>query len=236
MNPPILATDSQAAPPRVQGSLSVGVFFDFVCPWCLIGERHLRAALTRFSELCPDIRPTVKWRSHQLLPDTPLGGVPYQRFYIDRLGSAAAVAARRAQVQRLGEAAGIEFAFERIDVLPNTAAAHDLVAYAGESGTIAQQAQLIDRLFTAFFVEGRDIGDATVLRQLALDCGLPVEGLLDPMEDSRRRGSRTMRQPLQADDAVTGVPFFMFNRSHAVSGAASSDVLLQAMLQSRAER
>jgi predicted DsbA family dithiol-disulfide isomerase len=69
-------------------------------------------------------------------------------------------------VQRAGHDAGIQFAFDRIEVLPNTAAAHNLVAFAASRGSEAQRASLIDRLFTAYFMEGENIGDGQVLECL----------------------------------------------------------------------
>src|SRR5206468_12331107 len=83
-------------------TLTVEVFFDFICPWCLIGKRNLEAAITRFTGLRPDVQLRVLWRSHRLLPFTPSEGEPYQAFYLDRLGSLEAVAARRSQVRRAG--------------------------------------------------------------------------------------------------------------------------------------
>ena len=73
-----------------KASLTIDVHFDFVCPWCLIGKRNLDAAVSRFASLRPDVCVKVRWRSHQLLPDMPVGGVPYQAFYVARLGSASA--------------------------------------------------------------------------------------------------------------------------------------------------
>ena len=137
--------------------------------------------------------------------------------------------ARRAQVRHAGKAAGIDFAFDRISVLPNTAAAHDLVAYAADHGTMAQQEELIERLFTAFFIEGIDIGDLSVLERLALACGLSRDGLRARLADSRGRCGQAMRQP-QPHYRVDGVPFFVFNGSRVLSGAVSPDVLLKAML------
>jgi predicted DsbA family dithiol-disulfide isomerase len=212
-------------------ALQIELFFDFVCPWCLIGKRNVSAAVGRLAELRPDVHTKVVWRSHQLLPDTPLRGVSYEKFYLGRLGSAEAVAARRAQVKLAGRAAGIEFAFERIAVLPNTAAAHKLVGYAADHGTEAQQAALIERLFTAYFTEGEDIGDFTVLERVALESGLKRDGPLEHLADSQGRCTDLTRRP-QRDYGITGVPFYVFNRSHAVSGAYSPDALLQVMLRS----
>jgi len=207
--------DLPAQAAATKRSLTVEVFFDFVCPWCLIGKRQFDAAARKLAELRPDVHLDVVWRSHALLPDTPVDGLPYQAFYVARLGSPEAVTRRRAQVQQAGVAAGVRFAFDRIEVLPNTAKAHAWVARTGH----VHQAKLIDRVFTAYFLEGEDIGDEAVLARLALDCGLP-DGL-DISEGP----------PAGARYPITGVPFFVFDGSLALSGAATSETMLDGMLQ-----
>jgi predicted DsbA family dithiol-disulfide isomerase len=205
-------------------SLTVEVFFDFVCPWCLIGKRQFDAAARKLAELRPDVDLHVVWRSHALLPDTPVDGLPYQAFYVARLGSPEAVARRRAQVQQAGIAAGVRFAFDRIEVLPNTAKAHARVARASQ----AQQAKLIDRIFTAYFLEGQDIGDGSVLERLALECELQAEvrgvhgGVGPGAGEGHAAGARY---------PVPGVPFFVFDGSLALSGATASDTVLDVMLR-----
>ncbi|RJG02997.1 DsbA family oxidoreductase [Noviherbaspirillum sedimenti] len=213
----------------VAPSLVIEYFFDLVCPWCLIGKRHLRAAISQLAALRPDARVSVRWRSHQLLPDIPPGGVPYQSFYIARLGSAEAVAQRRAQVQQAGNPACIQFAFERIGVMPNTAAAHDLSAWAAANGTEAQQSALIESLFVAYFMEGEDIGDPSVLQRRALACGLEAEGLRQHL--AKTAGQTGIMRAPQAD-YISGVPFFVLNGKYAISGAHPPETLVQAMLQS----
>ncbi|MDM0033750.1 DsbA family oxidoreductase [Variovorax sp. J22P271] len=207
-------------------ALTVEVYFDFVCPWCLIGKRQLDAAATRLAALRPDVPLQLVWHSYPLLPDTPAAGLPYQAFYVARLGSPEAVARRRAQVLQAGQAAGVDFAFDRIAVLPNTAAAHARVAQAAAAGTEAQQRQLIDRIFMAYFNGGQDIGDASVLAQLARECGLPAEAPPAGGERSHARHPQAKVRHL-----VSGVPFFVFDGSLALAGAVSADALLDAMLR-----
>jgi predicted DsbA family dithiol-disulfide isomerase len=212
-----------------QRALKVTAFFDFICPWCLIGKRNLDAAVSRFASSQPDVQVTVQWRSHQLLPQTPPEGVPYQAFYLDRLGSAEAVAARRAQVQRAGIDAGVEFAFERIAVLPNTAAAHDLVTFAMSRGNGVQTAALIDRLLCAYFMEGENIGDAEVLERLGTECGLESESLSGHLAASKRFAAAAGQRSSYADPQVNGVPYFMFNTSYSLSGVYSPVAIAGAM-------
>lgn len=211
-------------------TMTVEVFFDFICPWCLIGKRNLEAAISRFTVLRPDVLVKVLWRSHQLLPNAPRDGMPYQAFYLDRLGSAEAVAARRAQVRRAGTEAGIDFAFERIEVLPNTAAAHDLVAYAAGRGDEALRARLIERLFVAYFIEGKNIGDRDVLGRLGVECGLEQDGLVNHLSESRRLSDSTGRAMPHVNADISGVPHFVFDARYTLSGAHAPGALVEAMM------
>ena len=209
--------------------LKIEAFFDFICPWCLIGKRNLDAAVARFNSSRPEVQVKVQWRSHQLLPWTPLEGLPYQAFYRDRLGSAEAVAARRAQVQRAGRDAGVEFAFDRIAVMPNTAAAHDLATFAASRGNAVQTAALIDRVLTAFFMDGENIGESEVLERLGMECGLEREALRAHLAASKRLADPTGQRVSYADPKVSGVPYFVFNAGYALSGVYSPVAMASAM-------
>jgi predicted DsbA family dithiol-disulfide isomerase len=210
-------------------ALKIEAFFDFVCPWCLIGKRNLDAAVARFAIARPDVQVQVQWRSHQLLPWTPREGMPYQAFYRDRLGSAEAVAARRAQVQQAGRHAGVEFAFERIEVLPNTAAAHDLATFAASRGNGTQTAALIDRLLTAYFMEGENIGESDVLERLGVECGLERESMKAYLAASKQLADPTGERAPYAEPHVSGVPYFVFNTQYSLSGVYSPVEIASAM-------
>jgi predicted DsbA family dithiol-disulfide isomerase len=224
-------TTEQGAAVSRNASVTVDVHFDFVCPWCLIGKRNLDAAVARLTILRPGVRVEVRWHSHQLLPDTPVGGVPYQTFYLARLGSPNAVAARRAQVQHAARAAGIKLAFDRIEVMPNTRAAHQLVAWATGTGAAIKPASLIDRLFTGYFMDGEDIGDPGVLERIGLACGLDAAGLAEHFTTSRREDNIALPRSAQAD-AVGGVPHFVVNSALSLSGACPPGAILDAMSRS----
>jgi predicted DsbA family dithiol-disulfide isomerase len=211
--------------------LDVTVYFDLICPWCLIGKRYLKKALEQFRMARPDVAVSVTWRSHPLLPGTPLQGIPYQEFYEKRLGSAAAVAARRGQVREAALAAGIDFAFERIEVMPNTLAAHQLIDCVAASGSNEQVNMLIERLFTAYFMEGRNIGDPAVLTAIAAGAGFAPDEIASCLESPEQRRRFFEKLTAGGETEVSGVPFFIFNDRLAISGAHPPSSLLAAMQQ-----
>ena len=206
-------------------SLTIEVYFDLICPWCLIGKRHLANALQQLRATHPDLQPCIVWRSVPLLPDTPLNGLPYQEFYERRLGGPAAVAARRAQVREAGRLAGVEFAFDNIAVMPNTLAAHKLIELVAQAGNDAQTDQLIEALFEAYFIAARDIGDLAVLLDIARECGLAIN--LQQLASAAAAGSSS-----GAAQAVSGVPYYIFNHHLALSGAHPPATLLEALERS----
>jgi predicted DsbA family dithiol-disulfide isomerase len=207
--------------------LAVTVNFDLICPWCLIGKRNLETALTMLERSDPQVTVKVDWRSTQLLPHVPDDGFDFTAFYEARLGGAAAVRARQAQVLAAAREAGCEIAFERIRRMPNTAKAHRLLNFAG-SAEPGRFEQLLDRLFQAHFVDGLDIGDAGVLASLAQACGhdgkTAAKWIQDPRLDSTWRG------------AAAGVPFYVFGDGAAVSGAHPPATLHEQMRRAATEQ
>ena len=197
-------------------SLRIEVGYDLVCPWCLIGKRLLERALADFHHLHPDVAVELSWHSVQLLPDLPDAGLPFDEFYLRRLGSAAAVAARQAQVAEFGRAAGLEFDFRRIKRMPNTLAAHGLVAAARAQGGAGLEQAAVEALFDAYFGGGADLGDAATLQCIADRLGV------EPVE-------RTPALP--PGNGANAVPWFRFNGSYLLSGAQAPERLLDLMRQ-----
>lgn len=215
-------------------TLTIEVMYDLICPWCLIGKRHLDAALGLFAASHPAVAVDMRWRPFVLLPDTPDTGLPYQTFYRQRLGSPEAVARRREQVQQAGDSVGLRFNFDAISVLPNTLAAHRLVHYLGrQCGPKSQQA-LIEELYDGYFMQGKNIGDVAYLTRLAARFGLPPAAAADYLQSPAEHDSGAfLQQSRQAAQVygIGGVPGFAFNQRFPLSGAVPADVLLSAMRQ-----
>jgi predicted DsbA family dithiol-disulfide isomerase len=204
--------------------LEIEVWFDFVCPWCFIGKRNLDAALRMLRPQHPGASIEIEWHPHPLLPETPAEGLPYTEFYRQRLGGADAVALRQAQVAESARSAGIVIAFDRIQVLPSTLAAHRLAVQAQrevpDGG--AHAGKVIDALFREYFVLGQDIGRPDVLQAVAARCGITGDPDAWPLPKS--------------SPAAHGVPLFRFGGAVTLVGAQPPEALLEAMEQALGAR
>jgi predicted DsbA family dithiol-disulfide isomerase len=213
-------------------AISIDVVSDVVCPWCFIGKRNLDRALALWREEQPDCEVTVQWRPFFLNPDTPEGGEPYRPFLERKFGGPKQLEELWQRVSAAGRTAGIEFAFEKIELRANTLSAHRLIHHAQVSNADAgARAALVDALFAAQFLEGRHVGDRAVLADVAAACGMDRAAVLRYLEsdadaDAVRGGAEEARRL-----GINGVPFFIFNQKLAASGAQPPEALLQVMRQ-----
>ena len=67
-------------------TLHVEVYFDLICPWCLIGKRQLDDALARWHTEHPQHPVQLNWHGVQLVQGLPPGGLDFVAFYERRLG------------------------------------------------------------------------------------------------------------------------------------------------------
>jgi len=214
-----------SAAPR---TMAIDVISDVVCPWCFVGRRRLGAALALLAQREPGIHPVVSWHPFQLNPDLPREGIDRRAYLEAKFGGRARAAEIYDRVTEAGRSVGIDFAFDRILRQPNTLDAHRLIAWAQRRGNAED---VVERLFRAYFLEGRFVGDRAVLAAIAAEAGQDGEAAAamlagDDGTDDTRAMDRRVREL-----SVTGVPFFIFNGRVAVSGAQEPDTLLEAMMQ-----
>jgi predicted DsbA family dithiol-disulfide isomerase len=208
----------------VKRSLSIDVYFDLICPWCLIGLRQLQAALAQFKATQHEVEVHLAWHGVQLLPELPFDGQPFAEFYRRRLGGEHAVQQRQAQVRAAADAVGEQIDFSRIERMPNTADAHRLLLHASELGDEAQVEALLERLLAAYFKKGEDLGDRATLMRIAQECGFATDALAGSL-----RGDGLPFVGTGAGMAARGVPCFVFDERQQVVGAQSAEVLLDVM-------
>ncbi len=211
-------------------TLAIDIISDVVCPWCFVGKRRVEAALRLYRER-GGAEPKLTWHPFQLNPDMPPEGVDRDE-YVRRKFGAERAGQVYGRITAVGREVGIAFDFAKVTRQPNTLAAHSLIALAIDAG---KQDAVVEAFFRAFFLEGRDLTSAETLAGIAVGAGL------DEGDVKAFLGSADARAHIEAEDkqareiGVEGVPFFIFNRRLAVSGAQAPEVLLEAMLEAEKE-
>ena len=202
--------------------MQIDIVSDTVCPWCFIGKRRLERAFL----LRPDMQFNIHWRAYRLDPSVPAEGVDRKAYMRAKFGDNPNRQAMSDALQAAGRSEEIAFDFDAIARTPNTLDSHRLIRWAGGAGL---QNEVVERLFTAYFEDGRDIGNRDVLVEIASDVGMDsalVADLLDQGED---------RELIEREDAlahrmgISGVPTFIFENKYLVSGAQDAETLAQVM-------
>ncbi len=196
------------------------IWSDPICPWCFIGKARLDRAL----EHRPDHPFEIRWRPFQLNPDMPRAGMDRREYMVLKFGGDEGVLNAYRPVIEAAEATGLTLDLPGIACVPNTLDAHRLIHWAGLEG---RQSMMVNRLFRAYFQEGRDLGDRSELTTLATEAGLDqamVARLLESDADSEmiRAADRDARAR-----GIQGVPCFIIDARHAISGAQPTELWLR---------
>ncbi len=217
---------AEAVTPTPVPAGTIDVVSDAICPWCWIGKKHLEVALAELSR--EGLTFTVRWRPFQLNPDMPLGGLDRTAFRIEKFGSEAMSRQRDAEVAEAGRGVGLAFNQALMTRVPNTLLAHRLIRAAGALG---RQDAVVERLFQAYFTEGRDIGDRAVLADLAAEAGLDHDASAAMLAGTEHE-SEVLAEDMSVRRAgLSGVPSFLMDRYLLFSGAMPGARMAEAFRQ-----
>ena len=201
-----------------------------MCPFCYIGKRKFEKALSQFPH---KDKVNVIWKSFQLDPTTITDP---SLNTIDNLAQKKGWSKEQANqtiayVTGIAKQVGLDFYFEKA-VVANSLDAHRLSHLAKKYG---KQNELEEKLFSAYFIEGKNTADFNTLLQIATELGL------DKTEVSALLKSNTYTNEVYHDIkqaqqiGVNGVPFFLLDNKYAVSGAQESDTFLGALTKAYEE-
>jgi predicted DsbA family dithiol-disulfide isomerase len=202
----------------VRARLGIEVVHDLVCPWCFLGMRRLMRTLRRR----PDLLTEMTWRPFLLNPDMPRAGMPRAEYVIRKFGGEDRARRLYASIADIGRGEGIAFRFDLIRRTPSSVDAHRLVRLAARYGLASE---LAEALFTGYFTAGRDIGELSVLVDIAAMVGL------DGVEAQRFLLSDAETEAVHAENlrahrlGINGVPCFVIGERHAIAGAQESEVI-----------
>lgn len=206
--------------------MQIEIWADVACPWCYVGKRRFEKAFAAFEG---KDQATVVWRSFELDPRAPR---------VQPL-SAPEVLARKYRVSvdqanamndRLkgeGRKEGLELAPEKIRMV-NTFDAHRVIHHAAGGG---KQAEMVERLFHAYHVEGALLSDPEVLTALAGEVGLDAAATWNVLEGEAHSAAVRSDEERAASFGIGGVPFFAIDERYGISGAQPPDAILDALRQ-----
>jgi predicted DsbA family dithiol-disulfide isomerase len=207
-------------------AVHIDIYSDVICPWCYVGKRRLERALAQVKD-GPD--PRITWRPFQLNPTMPKEGIDRTTYLEAKFGCMSVFEEMEQRLMEAGRTEQISFAFQKMAVTPNTFLAHRLTWYAGQQGC---QNEIVNQLFKGYFEEGRDIGSAPVLAELADRAGLQAGQFLMSEEGvaevkAEELGGHKL--------GIRAVPYFVFNKTDSLSGAQPVEVFVSAFEKARSD-
>ena len=198
----------------------IDVVSDVICPWCFLGKRRLDAALHAL-----DMDVLIRWRPYMLDPGIPPGGLDRHEYMLNKFGAERLKTIHDPLIEA-GKELDIPYHFDLIKRTPNTLDAHRLIRWAH---TVERQNEVVERLFMAYWSEGKDVGNRDVLARCAGEAGInaqQIRELLDTEQDVEETRAEIQHA---TNIGVTGVPTFILAQSYALVGAQSPAVLIDAI-------
>ena len=176
-----------------QIKLKIIAYSDYICPFCYIGYY-------RIEQLKKEYNLDVEWRPFEIHPETPKGGalaedLPFPKGYLEMAF---------ANVKRLANEDGLELKFS--GKLPNSRLALYISEFARKKGMFEEFHRLV---LEAYWLEGKDIGDTSLLFNLAESVGLDKEEINEYLKSDEP--FEVVKQSLKEvrSYGINGVPAFV---------------------------
>lgn len=203
-----------------------------MCPFCYIGKRHYEKAMAQFAD-AQNVE--LEWKSFQLDPAIPndLNGKQntYEYLAASKGMSMDQVLQMTAGVTQMAKNAGLEIDFNKA-VAANTFKAHRVIQMAKTKGL---GDAIEEGFFKAHFEDGLDVGADEVLLEIGKKSGLDEADVKEALanEDYAYKVNQDILEARNI--GVSSVPFFVFDRKYAISGAQPADAFLQTLNKSFGE-
>ncbi|KAF2327199.1 DsbA family oxidoreductase [Flavobacterium daemonense] len=194
--------------------MKIEIWSDIMCPFCYIGKRQLETALKQF----PEDNFEIEWKSFQLDPSiTPQSGKDVYTFLAERKGMSLEQSKEMHKgVAERAKSVGLDYNFDKA-VISNSLEAHRIIQLAKTKKLGDEMGEIF---FKAYFTEGRDLNNGPTLIELGEKAGLDKAEILEVLQNENLFLKEVQHDITEAQEiGVQGVPFFVFDRKYAVSGA-----------------
>ncbi|MCW1430472.1 DsbA family oxidoreductase [Novosphingobium sp. JCM 18896] len=209
-------------------SVTIDIFSDVMCPWCVIGYKQLEQAL---ATLDGEIAAEVRWHAFELNPDMPPEGEELAAHMLRKYGRAPD-AASTAQMVGLAEQAGYDMRYLGPEPEPerrlfNTFLAHKLLRWALVTAGPEAQTRLKLALFDAYFQQRRDVSDRAVLLAVVAQVGLDGAAADAALDDpALAQEVRAEQQEARAAE-INAVPAMIIEGRYLIPGAQGAETYVE---------
>jgi predicted DsbA family dithiol-disulfide isomerase len=208
--------------------MKIEIWSDIMCPFCYIGKRQLEKALAEF----PNDEFEIEWKSFQLDPSIiPQHGKDVYTFLAERKGISLEQSKEmhKGVVER-AKSVGLDYHFEKA-IVSNSLTAHRIIHLA-KTKKLGDEMEEI--FFKAYFTEGKDLNDASTLIELGSQAGLNENEVREVVENEKMYLNDVKKDIAEAQEiGVLGVPFFVFDRKYAISGAQPHETFVQTINEAK---
>lgn len=202
--------------------LKIDVVSDISCPWCFVGKKHMEEAISKL----PDYEVEVNWHPFQLDPSIPDEGQDAIEHFSNKFGSFEKFKELSKRVVAAGDKAGISFAFQKIEKIPNTLKMHQLLNIAGKEGI---GPEVKEAHFKAYFEQGKDLTNDITLCEIMAGFGWATSKTMAIIYDKNIANAVNIEIGYYKRLGVNGVPFFIVNDKYTLSGAQPPHVFVDAL-------
>jgi predicted DsbA family dithiol-disulfide isomerase len=204
--------------------MKIEIWSDVMCPFCYIGKRKFEVALAQFEH---KENVEIEWKSFLLSPEMQTDpNKNIHQFLAEHKGvSLEEATGMNDNVAHIAAQVGLQYNFDHT-IPANSFNAHRFLHFAKKYG---KQNEAEELLFKSYFTDGKNIDDAPTLLALANSLGLDADALTAAM--GKGEFTDDVIADIQEAQAlgVRGVPFFVFDRKYAVSGAQEPAVFLETL-------
>ena len=212
--------------------LTIDIWSDVMCPWCLVGWGNLSQAL---DQLQGEIAADIRWHAFELNPEMGAEGEERTAHIARKYGRTIEQSKEvQGQMRQAAKTAGVSLDYEGDEPAPpammwNTFAAHKLLTWALEEHGAHMQTRLKLALFAAHFNHRRRIGERDVLLDVAEETGLERNAAAAALDSEDIARKTRMEERAAMDMNITGVPAMIVEGRFLIPGAQPPEAYVNAL-------